>query len=818
MDFLTWHYSKGIDVYIQKWLRQVRLVNHYYSPSLLIKTLFEPWKRLIEINSRKGFNFQRFFESLMFNIISRMMGAIVRVLLLWVALFMFILVFVGGAFGFLMWLFIPLVGIPEYFRYQKQPAIYAERLYEQMRSDNKNSFQTFYSSAAGTFFASHLSIPKQDLVSNIDPNISLPLIKNIEGIYSIFEALGKEFYSPDFLKKHEISYQLFLDTAYMWDQKTKIESGYSDEEFLGRPGLALDLIYGYTPTLDDFSVDLSAPVSFSHRLIGREDLVSKMEQVLASGNSVLLTGLSGVGKKTAIQEFAERAINGKLGPALAYQKIVELDYNSLLSGSTDANTKKDKLAQILAEAVHAGNITIMIRDIQRLTNSDIEGYDFTDIFEQYFEKRNLKIIAVATPSDYERFISRNLRLRKYLKVVDIVPPPKEDVMKILLISAINWEQTTNLTITTPALRKILEASDKYITEIPFPEKALDLLEAIIQDVQSNKRREITAEDANKTLSEKIGISFSYITEKQKIKLTNLEDLIHEKLVNQENAISLIAKSLRAKSVGAKSDERPIGSFLFLGPTGVGKTETAKVLAKIYFGSESEILRFDMAEYQSTEGISKLIGSTVVSTPGVFTTAIKNKPASLVLLDELEKASDDIRNVLMTLLDEGFIFDAFGNKILSRNLFVIATSNAGAEIVRKLVTQGVKGEELQKKTVEHILTSGIYTPEFLNRFDGVVVYEPLSPDHLKKVAALMMEKVKDLMREKNITLIYNDQVLEKLATDGYEVAFGARPMRRMVDLNMGDLLGRAILTDKMGSGDTIKILPASGKGEFDWEKM
>ncbi len=262
----------------------------------------------------------------------------------------------------------------------------------------------------------------------------------------------------------------------------------------------------------------------------------------------------------------------------------------------------------------------------------------------------------------------------------------------------------------------------------------------------------------------------------------------------------------------------MGSFLFLGPTGVGKTETAKVLARVYYGDESSILRFDMADFAGNEGFERLIGSINRNLPGALTTAIKNKPASLLLLDEIEKATTDINNLFLTLLDEGVITDAFGRKINGRHLFVIATTNAGAEYIRQLVSKGIRGEELQKETVEYVLKEGIFSPEFLNRFDGVVVYEPLNHEDLVKIALLIMEDLGRSLAKKDIHLVVRSDTAEKLAREGFDPAFGARPIRRIVDIHIADIIGKAILEDKIKAGDKISIFPTGNKLEFYLEKV
>ena len=281
---------------------------------------------------------------------------------------------------------------------------------------------------------------------------------------------------------------------------------------------------------------------------------------------------------------------------------------------------------------------------------------------------------------------------------------------------------------------------------------------------------------------------------------------------------MIGKALRGRSVGVTKSDRPVGSFLFMGPTGVGKTETAKVLARTYYGSEDQILRFDMAEYAGAEGLERLIGSVSKNIPGALTTAIKNRPASLLLLDEIEKASEEIYNLFLALLDEGMITDAFGRKVNARHIFVIATSNAGAEFVRQQISKGVRGDDLQRGVVNYVLEKGVFTPEFLNRFDGVIVYEPLESEDLIKVATLMLNDLAKNLKKKEINLVVSQEAAAKLAKDGYDPAFGARPMRRIIDLYLGDIIGRSMLSGEIVAGDSIKIIPGAKEKEYSWEKI
>lgn len=814
-----WFYSTGFKRYYDKWVYCLGWINHYFSTFLLLRTLFAPWKRLIIVEKEPGFNFTRFFQNLTFNAISRSMGAIVRLSLFLISLLSLSITLVVGAIGFVFWTIFPFFGLFLYSTYKKSPGQFSAGLINKLKAGGDNAIVVLFNNEAGRFLLSHTNLTQAELVENgkVVPEILSGLTANsFEQIVDAFIKAG--VWTGEFLRSKGVSEKDLILAASWWDRKRRNLSETEGKQLYGRPGIGLELLFGYTPTLNQYSVDMAIPQDFSHHLIGREDIVSKMGRELVAGNSVILVGQPGVGKRTIVLEFAHRAAQGKLGEKMSYKRVVEFDYNYLLSETGDLNLKKTKLAEVLNEASSAGNIILVIRDIQRLTNSDVEGFDFTDTLEEYLEKGKLKIIVISTPTDYERFIVPNLRLVKFFGEVEAEPPSLEEATQILIEAADNWERSKKIIVPVPSLRKILEGSDRYITDIPFPEKALELLDAVIVYMEEKGRVTMLPEDVDLILSEKTGISFANLTDKRKVQLTNLEEIIHERLVDQKIAVNLIAKSLRSKTVGVAEQKRPIGSFLFMGPTGVGKTETAKVLAKVYFGSEENILRFNMNEYAGREGLERLIGSVTQKQPGILTTEIKNHPASLLLLDEIEKAPRDIVNMFLALLDEGVITDALGRKILCRHLFVIATSNAGTEYIRKLVEKGTKPEDMQKLVIDYVLKERLFSPEFINRFDGVIVYQPLSEEDLAKVAKFLLNDLVENLKNKNIYLTITDEVVKKVAKDGYVPEFGARPMKRIINLLIGDIIGQAILKGEINAGDRILLIPKSGENEYGIQKV
>lgn len=834
MEFLAWHYSEGLSFYANRYLYSLRSIVHYFSLPVLLTSLFSPWKRLVVTKKRAGFDLATYFSDLSFNLVSRFVGAAVRIILFISGVAAYLLFAIFGAIGFLLWLVIPVFSIGVYQKYRNNPQVIARRLWEEMKKGDP--IEVLAKSAPGVFLIEHLGINKERLVeeahlpkkklstratqtiglSNLQESGFINELETPNSFEEIIALLLKnQIWAGAFLREENTSEDDFITAAKWWDNK-KSEESISEIPAFTSPGIGRNLLFGYTPLLSKVSTDMGAETDFSHHLIGRHEVVARMQRVLSSGKSIILTGEPGVGKKTVVYEFARRAMRGEFGANLSYRRVMELDYNFVFAESTDKNRKKQQIADIFAESSAAGNIILVLRDLHRLTANEAEGMDLTDILETYLEKGRLKIIVISTREDYEKYVSRNAKLRKFFETVEVTEPSPEEAREILLEAAGTWERKKKITITVGALNKILSGSEQYITDTPFPEKALELLDAVIfREEQKDGDGKISLEDVNEALSEKTGISFANINSNQAARLANLEEIIHERLVNQSAAIELIAKVLRSKSLGVVETKRPIGSFLFLGPTGVGKTETAKVLAKVYFGGTDKIIRFDMAEYVGREGLERLIGSVEKNMPGALTTAIKNSPAALLLLDEIEKAPPDVYNLFLAMLDEGSVTDAFGKKISCSNLFVIATTNAGAEYIRQLVSDN--SENLQERVVEHILKNNIFSPEFINRFDGVVVYEPLSPVHLIKVSQILLNELSANLNKKNINVTFSDKAVEKVAQDGYEPAFGARPMRRIIELSIGDLLGRAMLSGEIKPGDTVIVNPGEEKGQFTWVK-
>ncbi|MCD6402415.1 ATP-dependent Clp protease ATP-binding subunit, partial [bacterium] len=346
--------------------------------------------------------------------------------------------------------------------------------------------------------------------------------------------------------------------------------------------------------------------------------------------------------------------------------------------------------------------------------------------------------------------------------------------------------------------------DRYLPAIPFPEKALDLLDEITTYAFQKRKRIVLPEDVAKVVSEKVEIPVGEIEAKEREVLLNLENLIHQRIINQAEAVKEVATALRRARAQVKTRKGPMGSFLFLGPTGVGKTETSKALSEIYFGSEEKMIRLDMSEFQAIEDIPRLIGSEKEG--GLLTTQIRENPFSLILLDEIEKAHPNILNLFLQVLDEGHITDGMGRKVDFKNSIIIATSNAGYKVILEAIKEKIEWNQVKQKLLDYLFQEGIFRPEFINRFDAFVIFKPLSHQDLLDICQLMLQKLEKNLREKDIEFIITEPLKEKIVELSYKPEFGAREMQRVIQDKIENVLAEALLSGKLRRGSRLEIDP------------
>jgi len=574
-------------------------------------------------------------------------------------------------------------------------------------------------------------------------------------------------------------------------------------------GLATGWAFASTPTLDRFSRDLN---TLAGRLatVAHPKEVEAVERILARAgeNNVILVGASGVGKKPIVYKFVENLKEKKTFPVLFYKRVLELDMKSVLAEAKSPDEVEILIEKILNEAMGAGNVVLVIDDLHYIVGSKAGPgrADLSGILRSYLESPRFQLIGITTYQGFHRNIEKAPAVSGLLKKVEVKPLGRDKTLCILEDFALNLEPKYSCFCPFRALKEVVELSEVYIQDVPFPQKAVDLLEeSIVYAARKEGSRVLLAEHIAHIISQKTEIPVGKVKEEEKEKLLNLEKLLHKRIINQEEAVRIVANAMRRERMGVRERKRPIGSFLFLGPTGVGKTQTAKTLAKVYFGSEKRMIRLDMSEYQELSALRRFIGSGETGEGGQLTTAVREDPFSLILLDEMEKAHHRILDLLLQVLDEGWLTDALGRRVSFTHTIIIATSNAGAEFIREHIKEGYNFQVLQKKLLDWLLTHRIFKPEFINRFDGVVIFQPLSHKHLVQIAELLLGELRErLLENKDIEIKFLPGVTEKIAELGYEPQFGARPMKRVIQKKVENLIAKRILKGEIKRGDKVEI--------------
>lgn len=593
-------------------------------------------------------------------------------------------------------------------------------------------------------------------------------------------------------------------------QASKKPKFWQDDEISA--GVGEEWSYGYTPTLSQFSHDLSKYFSETRveiNVFGHKNKIDEIETVLAktSKNNVLLVGEPGVGKKTIVNALAAKVARGNCLPPLKYKHIRQLEVGRILAGASSGEVEA-RFNGSLDDAVSAGNIILLIDNFQSLLGGgagQAGTIDASQVLLPYLQNSDLRIIATVTPDEYFQKIRMNPGIMEAFEKIEVSPANAEDTLGIMLEAIDFIESKYRVFVPFNSMKKIVELSDRYIHDLPFPEKALRLLEEVSVNFSTGQIKIIYPQDVEALVSKKADVPVGQVDEAEKDKLLNLEAFLHQRVIGQDEAIKAVSDTLRRARAGISSGKRPVGVFLFLGPTGVGKTETAKALAESYFGSEKRMIRLDMSEYQELNSIDKLIG-TVDNPNGVLTNAILENPFSLILLDELEKANKNVLNVFLQVFEDGRLTDPRGRVSDFTNSIIIATSNAGSQMIREMVGQTAP-DQMKKQILESLQQQGIFTPEFLNRFDGVIMFNPLTTEQINQVANLMINSINKELEPRKISVSIDQAAMQQLVQMGYDPQYGARPMRRVIQEKVENLLAKKMLSGELKEGQILNITPA-----------
>jgi len=578
-------------------------------------------------------------------------------------------------------------------------------------------------------------------------------------------------------------------------------------------GIGKDWSFGYTKMLNSFAKNLNTEVEFmgETHVYGRSKEVDEIERALSKtgSNNALLIGEPGIGKKTIVKGFVSKIVSGSILPVLRYSQVFQVDTGAILSGSGDEGEIAMRVKSLLNEAARAGNIILFFDNFHSLVSraGGVGQANTSEIILPYLQG-TVRVIGATSLKEFHRDIEASPAISAVFEKIEVKEPTADETVEVLEEMIPFIEHRDGVFWPYQSLKEVVRVAAKYIQNVPFPTKAIEIVDDVSVSVAKSGQKIVLNAQIDELVSNDLEVPVSEAQGQEAQKLLNLEEFLHQRVVGQNEAILAVSSAMRRARAGIESGKRPIGSFLFLGPTGVGKTETAKALAEAYFGSEKSMIRVDMSEYQEQSSIYKLIGSPPSAgsegEKGQLTTAVSDKPFSLILLDELEKAHPEIQTLFLQVFDDGRLTDGTGRVIDFTNTIIIATSNAGSEQIRENLQRGVIGEQMKKSLLEFLQKKAVFRPEFLNRFDAIVAFHPLSQVEIVQVAGLMLKALSDQMAEKEITLKFTQGAIDRLAKIGFDPVFGARPMRRAIQDKVENVLAESLLSGKIARGSTVVL--------------
>lgn len=624
-----------------------------------------------------------------------------------------------------------------------------------------------------------------------------------------------------FIQGHGVSESDYLGAARWINddliEARKKEQWWSEVNLGAIPSLGTSLAYGVAYELSKYAEPISKIIALNEVNIlnqYRKKEVEQIENALVRGsgaNAIIIDN-----DETAVLDIVARLdkkIHLGTAPSLLEHKIIlRLNWRALTADKKTKPDLEEELLKVLYECARAGNIILYIPNLPSLiSEAQKTGVNLPGLMEEYLVSPALHILAHATKTDFYYFIEMNPGLGQVFERLALPETDIESSMPVILERAkqIERESRGALFFTYPALAEIAELSDRYIAYGEMPSKALDMMEELAPWAQKEGLQIILKNDVAVFASLKTGQSLGEISSSESAKLSKLEEILHQRIVGQEEAVNAISSAMRRSRAGIGNPKRPIASFLFLGPTGVGKTETTKALAQSYFGppagEEEKMTRFDMSEYNGVDAIPRLLGSMGFARAGELATKLRDNPYGVVLLDEFEKAAPDVLNLFLRVLDEGKFTDAFGGEVSVRNSIFIATSNAGSDLIWNIVKNHEDVEQKKDSIIEYLIESHAFKPELLNRFDAIIIFKPLLDTELRSVAQILLQKfIMRLKAEKQIELKPSSELLDYLVLHGADREFGARSINRLIQEKIENAIAKKIISKQVHPGSVIEI--------------
>lgn len=587
------------------------------------------------------------------------------------------------------------------------------------------------------------------------------------------------------------------------------ERWWSYDNLMRVPGLAKDWAYGGIYTLEKYSRDLLTEPQARPSVVqtaARAEEVRQIETILLRSRetNVLLLGDAGESKMEVVWQLARELRSGRVAPALEGNRLVLLNSALLLSAFKEKNLFEKEVIRVFSEAARAGNVLLAIDNLPGfILGAESLEVDLPALLKPYLSS-TLPIIALADTDQFHQYLEGRTSLVRLFERVWARPSDFSSTTLLLQGAAEELEKKYRVWFTYPAIAALSRGAEQYFQGEAPADKALDLLVEIVPWARSQDKQTVGRVEAEDFLAEKTGVPLGKITAPEKEKLLNLENLLHERVIGQEAAINAVSQAMRRSRTGIRNPNKPIGSFLFFGPTGVGKTETAKALAAVFFDNERSLLRLDMSEFQAADALPRLIGSFADNKPGILTNLLRQNSYGVLLLDEFEKTHRDVLNLFLQILDEGFFADMLGKRVNARNIIFIATSNAGAELIWEMVGRDEDPSQSKDKLVNHLVSQTIFRPELLNRFDDIVVYHPLRQEDLREIARLLLGRLVSRLQAKGIALLITDELVEAVISGGYNKLFGARPMLRFIQSSLEERVASALIRGEVAGGSKIKF--------------